>query len=130
MAVERQSEFFYSAQVVREDKRGNHAICVPTALVRMAGMQPGPLTVESEAGDKWQSNLSDFNPNGGSFRIRKGWPLVVAALQLEAGRTICLAALSPSRLLVSRQGEPHFSAAASSGGKAAAGNGLPVKRKR
>lgn len=28
---------------------------VPLALVKLAGMQPGPLTLESEAGDVWHS---------------------------------------------------------------------------
>ena len=78
-------------------------------------MQPGPLTVESEAGDKWQSNLYLYSASRSIFCIKKAWSLVVAALQLEAGQTICLAALGPSRLLISRQGEPHFSAAASQG---------------
>ena len=91
---------------------------VPRALVEMAEMQQGSLTLESEAGAEWQSLLRKHNNLASKAcvtRIRKAWPLVVAALQLEAGQTICLAALSPSRLLVSRQGEPHFSAAASQG---------------
>ena len=51
--------------------------------------------------------------HGYNTQLQKAWPPVAAALQLEPGQTICLAALSPSRLLISREGEPHFSAAAS-----------------
>jgi hypothetical protein len=91
---------------------------VPRTLVEMAGMQPGALTLVSEAGAEWQSWLRKrnlFNCESSFMRFKMSWSAVVAALQLEAGQNICLAALSPSRLLVSRQGEPHFSAAASQG---------------
>lgn len=36
-------------------------------------------------------------------------------MKLQAGQSICLAARGPSRLLVSRQGEPHFRAAVGQG---------------
>ena len=89
-------------------------IGLPRGLVRMVGMQPGMLTVESEAGGTWQATSSRyFSKNTSQFRVE--WAAVVAALQLEAGQTICLAALSPSRLLISRPGEPHYRLAAVQG---------------
>ena len=88
---------------------------LPAALVRMAGMQPGPLTLESEEGREWQSNLTTHSPGRSLFQISKGWLSLVDALQLGVGEAVCLAARSPSRLLISRRGEPHFCAAARKG---------------
>ena len=78
-------------------------------------MQPGPLTVEGEDGGAWRTGL--YCPYNGRYEriISSGWSEVAAALQLEAGQVVCLAARSPSRLLISRQMEPHFSAAAKQG---------------
>ena len=84
----------------------------------MAALQPGALTAQSEAGDEWQvACAASLQPGRAAERyyITERWFEVVAALQLKAGQTVCLAVLSPNRLLVSRQGEPHFSAAAAQG---------------
>ena len=80
---------------------------MPLALVKLARMQPGPLSVESEVGDVWRSHLNQFQ-NGSALQhfVDTCWPAVAAVLQLEAGQTVYLAARSPSRLLISRQGEP------------------------
>ena len=111
--VEKQIGGFESAQVVRSARRLRTAL--PRALIRASGMQPGPVIVEIEAGGDWQSCLYGHSSSHAHYCISKGRSAAAAGLQLEAGQTICLAALSPSRLLVSRQGEPHFSAAASQG---------------
>ena len=83
---------------------------IPIALVKMARMQPGPLTVANEAGNEWRTHLRQYSESGvhEGYNVFRGWRAIVAALQLEAGQSICLAAPSPSRLLISRQGEPHF----------------------
>ena len=81
----------------------------------MAGWQPGPLTLESEGGDVWQSNLISHTTRTHQYHVSKGWLSLVVALQLRLGDAVCLAARSPSRLLISSQGEPHFRAAARKG---------------
>ena len=81
---------------------GKGGLLVPPALVRMAGMEPGPLTVESEVGGEWQSSLVRSSLQDSKIWIYTSWSAVVAALRLEAGQSICLAARSPSRLLISR----------------------------
>ena len=81
-------------------------------------MQAGQIAIENEGEGKWPSVLvyaSREGSGGVQHKVFKGWAAVVAALQLGAGQSICLAARSPTRLLVSRQGEPHFRAAAAQG---------------
>lgn len=78
-------------------------------------MQPGPVAMESETGDSWQCRLDSYTSKSGvgsRHRLWNGWQAVVAALQLVASQTVSLTALSPSRLLISREGETHFRAAA------------------
>ena len=105
-------------QVLPDSTARRGLLQLPPSLVAKAGMEPGAVTVESEEGDVWQSVLSRNSradlPTG-HFRLCKAWRTVVQDLRLEAGQTICLAAVSPRCLLVSRRGEPHFSAAASQG---------------
>lgn len=91
---------------------------LPPSLVATAGMQPGPMTVRSEAGDEWESSMATSSRSGKrgiDYRLHKHMRAVVSELELEAGQTVCLAALSASRLLISREGEPHFAAAAAQG---------------
>ena len=71
--------------------------------------------MEGEDGQQWQAVLSEYiRPDTGSVQhvLRTGWPAVAAALQLEAVQAVYLAVPGPSRLLISRRGEPHFHAAA------------------
>ena len=108
-----------SLQVLPESSASRVYNCVqlivPASLVRMAGMQPGPLTLEIEGGDVWQSNLTSNSPRTHKLQISKGWLSLVDSLQLGLGEAVCLAARSPSRLLISRRGEPHFCSAARKG---------------
>lgn len=89
---------------------------LPRALVTAANMQPGVVTLESEDGDNWQSAIVEcaLQSPAGRFghRIYEHWEVVVAALQITAGQTISLAALDPSHLRISLEGQKHFTAAA------------------
>lgn len=91
---------------------------LPPSLIRMAGMQSGPVIVKSEDGSEWQTVMRQCSRPGSNaifYCICKGWPVAVTALQLDVGDIICLAALGSGGLLVSRCGEPHFSAAVRQG---------------
>lgn len=81
-------------------------------------MQPGPLTVTNEQGDEWPATLklqSREEQPAPWYKVHQGWSAVAAALKLAEGQSICLAASSPSRPMVSLPGEPHFVAASSLG---------------
>lgn len=100
--------------VVRAGRANGTELQLPPSLVRMGGLQAGPVTVKGEHGGEWPTNLrqcSRPNSDVSFYCLCRGWPLVVKALQLQAGQSICLAALGGGMLLISRQGEPHFSAA-------------------
>lgn len=86
---------------------------LPRALVEKAGMQPGVVTVQSETGRTWQTHMTCEKIGGALTQnvLSEGWRAVAAALQLEEGQSVCLAAITPSRLVVSREGEPHNNAA-------------------
>lgn len=109
-----------AAQVIRKSEVGSRStqLVVPQALSRMANMLPGPITVVSEAGDEWESNLLQMASSGRAgirHKVYRGWFEVADALQLQPGQSVCLAALSVNRLLISLPTEPHFIAATEQG---------------
>lgn len=102
----------WCAQVLSESatRSSDAQLNLPVAFVSSAGLQATCVSFYDDSGGCWEVELPGNHRGLVSYGV--GWQSLVAAKQLQPSQAICITALNPSQLIVTRLTDAQSSAVA------------------